>query len=497
MAGGNQARLIFKNTAALAASRATESAVSIMLSFFVARRLGASGLGIYSAAIVFFGLIAVASEMGSTNFLIREIAKDRHKTSSYLSHLGTMSFAAALLVIAAARLIVPHLGYTDELRTCVYIVMCATIPGTWRTIQEAVFVAHQRVEFVTYSTLCSALVNLVTVLVLLHKGYGIVSLVVAFAAVQYVVSICYFLFINSFLQRLRWQFNIATAKELLKGVRAFAGSSILAGLCARPEIVILSLFGNEAQIGFYSAALRLITVWAVIPQTFMTNVYPVLAQVEHEGDRIRSQRILDTSLKYLLACSLPIAVGLYVAASPVVSLLYGPGFEPSVVALKIMVWSIPLSFFSSLLWRLLAARGDQHLVLQSQMVTTVLRLVGGYLLIAAFSSRGAAIGSTVSVVALNLMLEFYVGRNGTRLRMFRMNWRLFACALLMGAGSAMLVDRIPLWLLIPLAACFYGAAVFLLKVWTPDDTALFRRALQSRRKGRDASADEISNTVSA
>jgi len=113
MAGGSQARLIFKNTAALAASRATESAVSIMLSFFVARRLGASGLGIYSAAIVFFGLIAVASEMGSTNFLIREIAKDRHKTSSYLSHLGTMSFAAALLVIAAARLIVPHLGYTD------------------------------------------------------------------------------------------------------------------------------------------------------------------------------------------------------------------------------------------------------------------------------------------------------------------------------------------------------------------------------------------------
>ena len=72
---------ILRNTAALAAARVVERSSTVVLSFFVARRLGAAGLGIYSAAMVFFGLISLAAEMGSTNYLVREIAKDRSRTS--------------------------------------------------------------------------------------------------------------------------------------------------------------------------------------------------------------------------------------------------------------------------------------------------------------------------------------------------------------------------------------------------------------------------------
>lgn len=492
----NQPRLIFKNTAALALSRSIDGVITVVLSFFVARRLGAAGLGIYSASIVFYGLIALAAEMGSTNFLMREIARDRSRTNEYLTHLGTMALCGSVIVMAAARFIVPYLGYGPELRACVYVVICATIPGVWRTMQEAVFVAHQRVEFVTYSTLCSAVVNLCTVLLLLKKGFGIVSLVIAFATVQYVVSICYFLFINCCIQRLHWHLHFSTALQLIKGIRAFAGSSILGGLCARPEVFILSLFRNDAQIGFYSAALRLVSVWAVIPQTFMTNVYPVLANAENEGDRDRSQRILNKSLKYLLASSLPLCFGIFAAAGPIMRVLYGPAFAPSVTSLQIMVWTIPLSFISSVLWRLLAARGEQHLVLRAQVVTAIVRLAGGYALIASFAAMGAALSTTLSLTAQNLLLEVYVRRNGTRLQMFRRNWRLFASVLIMGAGTAIFSNRLHIWSLIPLAAVLYVSAALLLKACTAEDVALFRQALHLPAKKRGSAADRMSDPVS-
>ncbi len=115
----NQSREVGKNTVALALSRSIDGCSSILLSFVVARQLGAGGLGIYSAALVFYGLIALASEMGSTNFLIREIARDRTRTSRYLVHLGTIIVVLALFIIAGAAFVIPYLGYSKDLTLCV------------------------------------------------------------------------------------------------------------------------------------------------------------------------------------------------------------------------------------------------------------------------------------------------------------------------------------------------------------------------------------------
>jgi O-antigen/teichoic acid export membrane protein len=478
----DHSRAIFKNTVALALSRSIEGASSIFLSFFVARRLGAAGLGIYSAAIVVYGLIATAAELGTTNFLIREIAKNRSRTSAYMVHLGGATLAASFLVMALARGIVPHLGYSAELRTCVYVVISATIPGTWRMIQEAIFVAHQRVEFITYTTLCSAGLNLSIALFLLHQGRGVISLIVAFIVVQYFVSFCYFLFVNRYLSRLRLDFQFSVLFDLLKGIRAFAGSSILGGLLARPEILILSLFRNDAQIGFYSAALRVVSIWAVIPQTYMTNVYPVLSQYARDADHEASKRMLNRSIKFLFALSLPLAVGIFAAARPITLVLYGPALEPSINALKIMAWTIPLTFVSSVLWRALAASGDQRLVLRAQLIMMFMRFGGGYLMIAWLASLGAAIETSVSLAVFNLMLEYYIWRNGISLRVLQLNWRLCVCALLMGTAIYGFVDRLPLWLIVPFAACLYGVLGLMLKAWTPEDVTLLRGLLPFRKR---------------
>jgi O-antigen/teichoic acid export membrane protein len=465
---------------ALAISRLVTSLSTVGLSFFVARRLGASGLGIYSAAMVFFGLISLAAEMGSTNYLVREISKDRTRTNRYLVHLGVMTVVAALAVMAVAWVVVPHLGYSAELSASVYVVIFATIPGTLKTIQEAVFVAHQRVEFITYSTMVAAVVNVGVTLYLLRSRHGIVSLVFAFAIVQYVVALCYFVFLNRHIARLHWNFSFRFAFQLIQEIRAFAGISFLTALAGRPEILILSLFKNDAQMGFYSAALRITDVWALIPQTYMTNVFPVLSHSHHTADRRTTQLIVDKSIKYLLAVSLPLMAGVFVAARPIIRLMYGPGFEPSVAPLRIMASCIPLVSLSAVLWRLLAARDQQHSVFHIQLVTTVARLAAGYAVIAWFAALGAAIVTSVMVLVNNLLLEIYVRRDGTRLGVLRLTWRLSVAALGMGALTALFVNRCPLWLVVAVSMTIYIVFVVLLKAQSPDDLILFRRIWRQR-----------------
>jgi O-antigen/teichoic acid export membrane protein len=483
----NQPQLIFKNTVVLGISRLITKVGNALLAFLVARILYAAGLGVYSAALEYYSLIALAGGMGATDFLVREIAKDLSRTNSYVVHLSVMVSLASVVLAALFLIALPHLGYSAELATSMYVIILAIIPGTLGTIQGAVFVAHQRVEFVTYTTLVATIVNIAVSVYLLMIGHGAISLVIAFVVVQWVVMFCYFYFINRHIVVLHWEFDFSFALSLLREIKTFAVLSVLGGLFARPEVIILSIVQNETQIGFYSAALKAVDVWHIIPQIYMTNVFPVLSRSYHLADE-KSQIILGKSVKYFLAMSLPLSVGMAVAAEPIVNLLYGSGFEPSIVALRLLAWNVPLFSLSSILWRALAARGQQSLVLRVRIITLLTRLGGGYLLISSLGSLGAAITAVTNLLLNTLLLLLYIKQDKTRLNLLHAGWRFALAALVMGLLTWALSPHLHLVFLVPMAGVVYGLLVFLLKAFSPDDFALFRQIWQPQiaREVRDA-----------
>jgi O-antigen/teichoic acid export membrane protein len=470
----NQPRQIFKNTLAQTIAKLIGKGSGIIIAFVMARTLHATGIGIYATTLGYFGLLDTATNMGATTFLIREIAKEPSKTSRYVVHFSVVGglFAAIGLVLFWA--ILPHLGYSTELVTSLYIITPAIIPGTLNAVQYSVFVAHQRVEFVTYTTFLLTVPTTALTVALLIFGYGVVSLIVTFVVLQYLITIVRFFFINRYIAPLHWEFEFSFALKLIREIKTFAALSILGGLLSQPEIIILSLVASEAQVGFYSAALKVIGIWQFLPQIYMTNVYPVLSRSFHLGDD-KFEVIQDKSIKYLLAISLPLAVGIAATARPIVKLLYGPGFAASVLPLQIMAWAIPINFLSAVLWRALAARNRQRSVLWAQITTIFTRLGGGFALSASLASLGASISTVANLLLNSLLLAYYIGRGGGRVRFFRLGWRFILAALAMGVLTFLFSGQLQLWFLVPLAGAIYAVLVFLLRAFSPDDFALFRQ----------------------
>ncbi len=473
----NQPRQIFKNTAAMASADLVTRAGHIVLSFLVARILQAGGLGIYSTAIAYYGLLAVASGMGAQDFLVREIARERGKTNRYViqaSMMGTLAAVVAMVIFAG---ILPHLNYSVELTSGIYVVILAIIPGTLNTIQNAVFVAHQRVEFILYTRFVGTVVNVGLSLFLLLQGYGIVSLLIAFVLGEYVIMFCLFFFINRYIVRLHWEFDLVSAGKLVWEMRTFAALSILSALFTQPEVIMLSFVEDEEQIGYFSAAFKLVGFWYLISQMYMSNVYPILSRSYHLAEQ-KFQFIQDKSIKYLLAISLPLTVGLVAAAEPIVKLAYGPGFESAVLLLQILAWSIPSAFVSAVLWRVLAARNRQNSVLWVRIVTLITRLVGGYLLIWRLGVIGAAISASANLLLNTLLMAMYIRRDGIHLRFFHLGWRFALASLIMGAVTWALRDQLALWALVPLAGAVYVLLVVLLRGIAADDITLFHQVLR-------------------
>jgi len=473
----NQARQILKNTVVLTVSDLADRTGNAFLALFISRILHATGLGVYSVALAYYGLIARAGAMGASNFLVREIGKDRSRTNRYVTHLNAAGTVASVVIMAVFLVVLPYLRYSAELSTSMRVIILAIIPGTLKTIQRAVFIAHQRVEFVTYTTLVSRILSVSASLWLLTHGYGVVGLVVVFVIEQYLVVICYFYFINRFIAALHWEFEFSFALVLIREMKTFAALSILAGLFAQPEVILLSLVSDEAEVGFYSAALKVVNLCHFLPQIAMTNVFPVLSHSYHLADR-KFRIIQEKSIKYLLAISLPLTAGTIAASESIIDLLYGPGFGPSVAALQVLAWGIPLSALISVFWRVLAARNQQGLDLRARIITIFARMGSGCLLISPLASLGAAMSTTASLLLNALLLARYVNQDGTRLRLLRLGWRCALAAVGMGVVAWSFSHQLQLWALVPLAAALYVLLVLLLKVFSRDDFALFRKLWQ-------------------
>ena len=473
----NQPRAIFKNTAAQTIANLINRLSNLIIVFLLARMLHATGVGIYSTAIAYFALIDEATNMGASTYLIREIAKEPGLTSRFVVNFCIMGTLFALLGLFGFWMILPHLGYSQDMAWSMYIISLAIIPGTFIAVQNSVFIAHQRVEFVTITTLFSSLLSIIGSIYLLLNHYGVVYLIILFVASQYLMAMLGNHLINRQITHLTWNFEPGFAAKMLWDIKTFAMLSIIGGLLAQPEIIILSFIVSEEDIGFYSAAIKVAYFWLFISQIFMNNVYPVLSRSFYKED-LQFQTIQDKSIRYLLALSLPIAIGLIIIAGPTIELFYGSGFEKSILPLQILSAGLPIAFVSAVLWRALAARNKQDTVLATRIVSLVTRLGGGWLLVSFASMVGAALSATLNLILGMVLLALFLSRDGISLNFLRNGWKFALAASGMGLAIWFISEITSIWVLIPTAVIIYGFLVLIFRAFSQEDYKIFRNILQ-------------------
>lgn len=472
-------RSVFKNTVALFVARVGYMGGSILLVFYLSRMLQAEGLGSYSTALALFGLGELVCELGLSNFIPRELAKDLSQTNRYLIHTSILVLVSALATVIALAGWAPHLGYSTETVISIYLISLALIPTALRVVLGTIFICHQRAEFETFTTLFWTIIRILVSLYLLHQGYGIISLIATFTGTSWLSFFNSIFFYARYIDKPHWEFDFSFLRSTIRNLKTFVILAIGGSIFTQAETIILSLVRNETEVGFYSAAYKLITVWYIIPQSYMGVVFPILTQA-YQQSLYKSQAIQEKSIKYLLAIALPLAVGGFAAADPIINLFYGPGFEESVVVFRVMAWHTVLAFVNNVFWRILLARDEQHLALQVQVISGVLRVGLSFVLAPWLGALGAAWALMIGYTVYTLLHVYYIQRGGAQIPFIRLSWRLALAAAIMGVFTMTFVQQLNLFILVFLAALIYAGFVFVLRAFSQEDLALFRQIWRQR-----------------
>lgn len=414
--------------------------LSFCFSVFVVRRLGGESYGQYSTVLAYVGIFAIFSDLGLAPYGVREIAKDKEKTSSMFSNIVALRLILSCLAVAMTTSSAILSGRSPDLVLGIFVASCSLFLYAVQGPLDMLLMAKERLDYSATFSVVNQLVFVGLGTIVLLKGYGVIGLIVASLCGVGAMASLSFVVIQRHLGGLRWQVDPSMWPRLMKAAFPFGVIGFTLGLSYKVDTVLLQYFQGDAVTGWYNAAYNLIFTLTTISHAVNLSLYPSMVR-QHATDPDKMAQIYNRALKYLFILSLPIAAGTTVVGDKIVFFLYSEKFSAAILPLRILIWVLPLMFLSELMGNIVVIHNQENRVARSIGVSTGVNLILNLIFIPRFGLKAA---SVITVLTEAILVAQYL-------------WML--------RQELASIDRISAFFKPAIAATFMGIVVWAFREW--------------------------------
>lgn len=470
---------LVKNTGAMFLAEAAAPACSFVLVLFVARTLGVSGLGKFSIALSLFFIFHTISSLGFTHLITREVARDRSKAGKYLLNGSFIGFLFSVLMAGTMCLMGYVLNYPADIALAICILSFALIPAVVGLVCQSICRAFEKLEYVGIPLIIGNLFKVFVGLLVLFRGYGLVTLVVVILGSHLLILFMSLYFTLLCIGKPVYRIDLSFCKGIIKATPVFALIFIFSTIYWNVDVIMLSKMKGATEVGFYSAAYKLTMVWKIIPMAYLMAFQPVIFRLFKSS--LEKFKIACTkSIKYLFFTMLPIAVGTTILADRFIQLFFRNEFLASASALRILIWTlVPFSMVLVFAYALIAS-DNQIIDLRVNIVGMLCNVGLNLLLIPKLGFLGASIATCVSICIFLTLQYVFISKNLFRVNFVEATEKPIISAALMGI-VILLIRQVNLLVLIFISAAVYGFFLFALRTFSQGDIDLVRRLWEKER----------------
>jgi O-antigen/teichoic acid export membrane protein len=364
----------------------------------VARRLGATAFGELSLALTLFATFQVFSVAGLKTLVARAISKDRSRTSEYLVNASMVVVVSSMMSLAALALFLRLMRYAPGTSGIVLLLSLALLPYSLCTVCEAVFQAWERMHLIAYANVPVNFAKIGLAALLLTKGHGLYSLVLLLLGAQLSVLAVEWWMLWRYIGAPTLSVDPRFALSMVGSTGTFLGSDAIIAIYGNLNIVLVARFLGEKQAGFYNAATQVLVPVLLSYQSVVFTVFPALCRRFALGTE-NLKGLSNQLLELLVAVGAPITVGVFFLADTALLALYSrKEFLPAVPVLRVMVWTLVLTAFTSVFGEVLIASHHEKGRLRIVAFNGVTALVAGLVLVPSLGLIGAAIALVLTKI---------------------------------------------------------------------------------------------------
>lgn len=449
-------RLVTRNFFILGSGELCARVIAFIAMIYIARSLGVSAYGVVgfaSAIILYFTRLA---DFGIEALGPREIAEDHRR----IRDVAPAVLSARLMIAAGLAVLLFLIGTfalpkPEGTVLAVYGLCLFAVGGGTRWIHLGL----ENARHVAVARIGGEAANLLLVVILV-KGVEDVVLV-PFA--QFVGDGCAALLMILWIRRqghaLSFQLNWKVAESVFRRSWPFVAATLLGLLIYNSDLVLLRFFRDAQEIGYYVAAYTLVTLLANIGNTYSSSLLPTLTRL---GNVAKQQvELFHTTMAQGFAVGLPVSLGGCLLAPKIIGLWFGAAYEASVVALQVLIWSIPPLLIRSLLTAVLISSGRQDRILRTTFWSAALNISLNILIIPSYGMVGAAFTTVATEVVRMLFVYAFVRMEGFSFVNLRRFWRTILASAAM-TGVQLIIRPASIWIALVLGVVGYVSALALI-----------------------------------
>lgn len=411
--------------------------VSVLFQFLqisiVARLLDPSSFGVVSISSLIIGFFSMFSNLGFNNSIIYKQEEDR----KVLSSLYFLNIALGVLIFIIIYLLAPFVSsfYNEEnLATIVRIASFFFLIVYFGQIYSILMQKELRFRTSALIDIASVVIGTISTVILAYKGFEEYSLIYGQLINQLFKTGALMIFGHDLFKPMM-HFKFREVRDHLKfGIFNFA-DGIVGYIQSNSDNLLIGKILGVKILGYYTLALQL----AVFPISrinpiILQVVYPIMAKMKN--DKTGVKRAYIQILDFISYFNIPLLAGLFITADTVVPLVYGPGWEPTIHLIRIVVLAAACMCLAHPLFTLAFSNGKPNIMFYLNVCTLVVK-VPLVLILGKYALADGVAWAVVLATFTNLVVNFVVVRSfignffGDFFKNFGMTI-LFSCAMMAG-----------------------------------------------------------------
>ena len=467
----NTLQRIIKNTGVFFAAQVVTYLIAFLYTIYTAQYLGAEGFGILTSGLAFTLIFGTFADLGLSPLTVREVSRDKSLHSRYTGNIILIKLLLSIVTFVFMVAIINIQTNAPLMIGVVYILALWVVVNSFSQLFYSVFQAYEKMEYQSISSIINSVILLLGVIYGVHLGLGVLWFAFIYLLASTVVLVyCSYIYLTKFKKPIfeaDWQFWKLTIVAALP----LSIASIFSIIAFRVDTVLLSIIQGPTAVGWYGAAYKLIESLMFVPMVYTSAIFPVLSNF-HISSQESLKLLYKKSVKYLTMLGLPIAAGTTIFAQNIIIFLYGSSYYPAVIALQILIWTIPFLFLTYIFSTLFISINKQNVILKITFIAMIFNVIANLLLIPKYSYIAAASLTVLTELLGAVLCLRYLSKYVCPIQ-FR---TIFKPVLATSIMSLFLI-MVPLniYISIVLAAFIYLGLLISLKAFSPDDYEFIKK----------------------
>lgn len=461
-------RKIFKNLAWLSLGEIVYNGLIALLVIILARYLGAEEYGKFSFALSFTALFIILADLGISPLTVRELSKKKELAKTYLSHILPLKLILSLLTLLVIFIFTKIIKKGEEINLLIYLASLYIIFLSFNQFFTAVCRSFQKMNYEALGKIVQGiLVFILSILgIIFHsKTYFFLF---AYLLAAFLATIFIAILVKKNISDFSLKLNFLWQKKILQKSLPFALTIVFISIYYHIDSVMLGLLKNNQQVGWYTAAYKIIFLFIALKELVCRNLYPNLSQYFHQNLKNNLKLVISKFEKLGIFFAFPLSLGTTILAPKIINFLYGKEYLiNSTIALRILIWAIAIIYLNLLFPTFLLASNNEKKYMRIVIVGATMNVILNIILIPSYQLAGAAVATVLTELFI-FINAYSFSQKIIKINIFKYLPKVLLASTIMTI-SLIILYPLNLFLLLLLGTSIYLLFIYLLGYFSQEE----------------------------